>query len=274
MEYIDFSAYAPVETQGHTSKGDQLKWKWQGYWYKADYMGYEGLAEVLVSRLLRRTTLTVPFVDYEPAKMKYHGHAYTGCRSRDFLPEGAALIPLEKLFRRYTGEGLALKLASFEGEKERIRYTVEQVEKFTGLNGFGPYLTVMLEVDGFFLNEDRHTNNIAVLYLPHEDRYDFCPLFDHGLSLFSDTSFDFPMTESFDVCISRVEAKPFSRSFDDQIEAAEALYGIQWKIHFTRRDIDNEINRLREFYSADICNRVQGILYSQFLRYDYLVPSH
>ena len=28
-----------------SSKGNQLKWKKDGYWYKADYTGYEGLAE-------------------------------------------------------------------------------------------------------------------------------------------------------------------------------------------------------------------------------------
>ena len=28
-----------------SSKGNQLKWKNDGKWYKADYTGYEGLAE-------------------------------------------------------------------------------------------------------------------------------------------------------------------------------------------------------------------------------------
>ena len=29
----------------HSSKGNQLKWEKDGIWYKADYTGYEGLAE-------------------------------------------------------------------------------------------------------------------------------------------------------------------------------------------------------------------------------------
>ena len=44
-----------VETVGHTSKGNQLKWYQDGWWYKADAFGYESLAETLVTRLLQRT---------------------------------------------------------------------------------------------------------------------------------------------------------------------------------------------------------------------------
>ena len=35
-----------------SSKGNQLKWENDGIWYKADYTGYEGLAEYMVSQLL------------------------------------------------------------------------------------------------------------------------------------------------------------------------------------------------------------------------------
>ena len=35
-----------------SSKGNQLKWENEGIWYKADYTGYEGLAEYMISHLL------------------------------------------------------------------------------------------------------------------------------------------------------------------------------------------------------------------------------
>ena len=35
-----------------SSKGNQLKWNSGDYWYKADYTGYEGLAEYVCSSLL------------------------------------------------------------------------------------------------------------------------------------------------------------------------------------------------------------------------------
>ena len=40
-----------------SSKGNQLKWENEGIWYKADYMGYEGLVEYVVSRLLEKSSL-------------------------------------------------------------------------------------------------------------------------------------------------------------------------------------------------------------------------
>lgn len=60
MEMIDLSRLEPQETLNHTSKGNQLKWKCYGYWYKADHMGYEGLAETIVSALLGKSTVKYP----------------------------------------------------------------------------------------------------------------------------------------------------------------------------------------------------------------------
>jgi len=40
-----------------SSKGNQLKWENNGIWYKADYTGYEGLSEYIVSGLLEKSTL-------------------------------------------------------------------------------------------------------------------------------------------------------------------------------------------------------------------------
>lgn len=62
------------------------------------------------------------------------------------------------------GESLAIRLTDFEEVTERIQYMVEQVERITEIEGFGKYITAMLEIDAFFVNEDRHTNNIAVIY--------------------------------------------------------------------------------------------------------------
>ena len=68
---IDLSRLEPQETLNHTSKGNQLKWKCDGYWYKADHMGYEGLAETIVSAMLAKSTIKYPFVVYEYSQIKY-----------------------------------------------------------------------------------------------------------------------------------------------------------------------------------------------------------
>ena len=75
----------------HTSKGNQLKWEQDGYWYKADAFGYESLAEVVCSRILLHSNLPRP-VNYEPVMITYHGNRYRGCRSRNFKADNEILI--------------------------------------------------------------------------------------------------------------------------------------------------------------------------------------
>ena len=42
----------------YSSLGCQLKWKQDGYWYKADRFGFESLAEAVVSHLMKRSSIT------------------------------------------------------------------------------------------------------------------------------------------------------------------------------------------------------------------------
>lgn len=271
MESIDLNKIPVQETEGHTSKGNQLKWKLGDQWYKADHMGYEGLSEVLVSRSLHKTELKYPFVEYHPVEIAYKGQKLLGCRSNNFLKENQKLIPLEKLYRQNTGRSLALSLVEFPEVPDRIRYTVEQVEKYTGLHNFGEYLTAMVELDAFFLNEDRHTNNIAVLYDTEKDCYELSPIFDQGLSLLADTSYDFSLEQPLEDCIKRVEAKPFHSSFVQQVDAAEELYGIQIHFHFGMKVVQEELKMLKEGYAEEVIMRVECLLREQMRRYAYLM---
>lgn len=275
MQLVDFNNIEPQETLNHTSKGNQLKWKYDKYWYKADHMGYEGLAEAIVSTLLDKSTLKYPFVKYEYSKILYHGQTYNGCRSESFIPDDnrVSLIPLEKLYRSYTGGSLAIDTAHQGEIQDQIKFFVDFVEQHTGIKDFGPYLTAMLEIDAFFLNEDRHTNNIAVLYEDTEETYSLCPLFDNGLSLLSDTNMDFPLERSIEDCLKAVEAKPFSQHFDEQLDAAEELYGIQLKFSFGTNDVRNVIDAYRPFYGDDICNRCETIIRRQIRHYNYLMQK-
>ena len=45
------------KNERQSSKGNQLKWENGGLWYKADYTGYEGLAEYVISHLLKKSSL-------------------------------------------------------------------------------------------------------------------------------------------------------------------------------------------------------------------------
>lgn len=166
---------------------------------------------------------------------------------------------------------MALSLVEFPEVPNRIRYTVEQVEKYTGLHDFGKYLTAMLELDAFFLNEDRHTNNIAVLYDTEKDCYELSPIFDQRLSLLADTSYDFSLEQPLEDCIKRVEAKPFHSSFVQQVDAAEELYGIQIHFNFGAKEVQKELQMLNEVDSEEIIMRVERLLQEQMRRYAYLM---
>ena len=43
---IELFEHERMESTKHSSKGNQLKWNSGNMWYKADYTGYEGLAEL------------------------------------------------------------------------------------------------------------------------------------------------------------------------------------------------------------------------------------
>ena len=173
---------------------------------------------------------------------------------------------MERLHRAYHGQGLAQTIGGLAKTVDRIQYTVDFVERVTRLIGVGPYLTTMLELDCFFLNEDRHTNNLAVIRNEESKTFRLCPIFDNGLALLSDLN-DYPLEADVYQCMERVRAKPFSQSFDEQVDAANQLYGSFLKLSFTKRDVSEVLDGLSGFYSLDIIRRAERILLEQMRRY-------
>lgn len=265
MQQIKLSEKEIIESANHSSKGNQPKWFVNGIWYKADHMGYEGLAEAVVSKLLAKTNIA-DFVEYEPVKIKFGYHNRSGCYSKNFLKKGYELIPLERLHRLYKKVGLAKKLQEFDNAKGRIEYTVDFVEDVTNIKRFGEYLTAMLEIDALFLNEDRHTNNIAIIRNPESNEFLFCPYFDQGLSLLSDLD-GFWLDGDTDKHITRVAAKPFG-TFGSQVTAAQELYGKQLEIDFSMRDVDNILEGLKEYYNDEIIERVRYVVGKQLKAFE------
>lgn len=270
-----------IETSGHTSKGNQLKWHHDGWWYKADAFGYESLAETVVTRLLQETGLT-GYVRYEPVTVSWKGRLYRACRSRNFLREGEELLPLEKLYRSATGFSLAEDLSHIQDTDLRIAHTVQFVENITGIQGFGAYLSTMLELDMFFQNEDRHTNNMALLYRHADRSYGLCPYFDMGLSLYADTREKYPLDMDAEACRGLARAKPFSRDFDEQADAATRLYGRSLYFPMRRNDLWHLLEDIQNsyepapgapWYSPKEWERVRAAVMGQALRYSYLFQA-
>ena len=75
-----------------TSKGNQQKWFNGKYWYKSNFMGYENVAEVVVSILCS----CIQNLDY----VKYDLYEQDCCVSKDFLGDNE-FISFNKILRSF-----------------------------------------------------------------------------------------------------------------------------------------------------------------------------
>ena len=157
---------------------------------------------------------------------------------------------------------------SQKGIKERIRFVVDNIERVTGIKKLGILLTQVLELDMFFLNEDRHFNNLALIRNIESKIFRFAPIFDNGLCLLSDAN-EYKITEDVYKCMDRVKAKPFSIDLEEQAESSEALYGQQLYFNFDKSDVTREIEKYNDFYDISIIERVKTIIFNQMNKYEY-----
>ena len=252
-----------------SSKGNQLKWNNNGIWYKADYTGYEGLAEYMISHLLLKSSLRQDeFVLYEPEQIRYKDAVYSGVKSNDFLEKDWQLITLERLFMTFFGQSLYQSIFKISDPEKRLIFLVEQVERVTNLSDFGVYMNKLFTMDAFFLNEDRHTHNIAIL-MNKDGRFSYSPIFDNGAGLLADTSLDYPLGKDVYLQIKEVRAKTISADFDEQLGLSEKLYGNHLKFHFHAKDVSDLLDGI-SIYSQEEKDRVRDILLSQMKKYAYL----
>ena len=252
-----------------SSKGNQLKWEVDGIWYKADFTGYEGLAEYITSKLMGYSDLkNGEYVLYDTEKIEYKKYTYLGCKSRNLLSEGEQLITLERLYKQRTGESLYKNLYHIIEPEERLLFLVEQVENITGITEFGRYMVKLFTLDAFFLNEDRHTHNIAVIE-KMDGSYMLCPFFDHGASLLSDIKLDYPLDGDIYSMISEAESKTISENFDVQLDIAEKLYGDGLRFSFSKKEVEMLLEK-EKYYPKEIKRRVKDIIFYQMRKYLYL----
>lgn len=253
----------------HSSKGNQLKWEKDGVWYKADYTGYEGLAEYMISQLLKKSTLKKDeFVIYEPEQIKYKRKIFNGAKIDNFLNDDWQLVTLQRLYKTRYNRSFIEDVWHIPETTDRLKFVVEQVEQITKLENFGIYMCKLLTIDAFFLNEDRHMHNIAVL-MNGEGKNRLCPFFDQGAGLLSDTALDYPLGDDAVAMMGEVNAKTICSGFEEALEAAEQLYGYNLKFSFTKKDVEELINNVG-IYSDEEKARVKTIIFQQMRRYEYL----
>ena len=250
------------------TKGNQTKWIKNNIWYKLDGLGYESLSEFVVSRLLKYTNVLImsDYTNYSLKRTSFYNAPCICCTSYNFKKPNEKIITLSELFKLALNIDIYKEISKIPNIKERINYVVKQVARITGLKNFGEYLTIVLELDAFFLNEDRHFDNIAFI-LNSDGNFDLCPLYDFGASMFSDTTTDYSLDKNYDECLKHIFSKPFSENFDEQCEAAEQLFGVQFEYNFSMKEVDEVLDQAKEYYSEEIIIRVRETLAGQLHKY-------
>lgn len=251
-----------------SSKGNQLKWEKDSIWYKADYAGYEGLAEYTVSRLLQYSNLKPEeYVLYDTEEILYEDRRLLGCRSVDFLDQDCQLITLERMYRNQCGESLSQSIRKIENIDGRVDYLERAVFRMTGYPDFGSYLCKMLELDQIILNEDRHFHNIAMIQTA-EGKFKPAPLFDHGAALLSDTTLDYPMEGDLYQMIGKVRSKTITEDFENQCDEAEKKWGTCLTFLCNRNDLIRILEQ-EPYYPEYEKERVEKVLLEQRRKYPY-----
>lgn len=111
---------------GFSSLGVESKYYKDGYWYKQDISGYEGLAEEQCSMLLRYSNLK-NYVEYEACTI----NGKSGCRNKNFLKEGETVITFKRLYEIACGGDLMNQVYTFQDVEERIRSVLEyQLDRY------------------------------------------------------------------------------------------------------------------------------------------------
>lgn len=265
---INLEKHNSKKVNGFSSKGNVPKWLIGDKWYKIDVFGYEGLAEYIVSHLLKKTNVK-NFVLYDLTNVMYMDKK-VACVSKNFVGVNEEIVTIERLHLAEKGMGLNSELSKIKDVEDKIKYTVDFIENITNIKDFHIYLVMILEMDMLFLNEDRHTNNIALIRNNVNKKYKLAPVFDNGLSLLSDMN-DYKISEDIYKNIDKIKAKPFSMDYIEQVEAIEKLYGQQFYIDFDKKDIDKYLLEAYKYYTTDIVERVRTILYEQMRKYEYLI---
>ena len=166
-----------IVIQSGTSEGSQIKYRKDNYWYKKDNRGHEGRTEYLCSKLLSFSTLEQSeYVEYEQGYINQN----MGCRSKNFLNPGEELITFYRLYYNEFGKDLSDVIGRMETMEERIEYVVNFIKQ-TCLIDITDYMKKILTLDWIILNEDRHLNNLAVVF--RDGIFVPAPIFDNGVSL-------------------------------------------------------------------------------------------
>ncbi len=202
-----------------TSDGTQDKFLKDNIWYKLDRFGKEGIAEYTASLILKSSDFAEKdFVWYTPCTINH----FPGCYSESFLKEGESFLSFYRLFRNTNGRELAQVCSQMDYD-DAIEYVIRFVKETTNLD-IREYLANNLLLDYLILNEDRHFNNLGVIY--SESGFRTAPIFDNGKSFFIGNQ-KATKAATLKDGVKHVYAKAFSPSFEMNFKYLQKYISLQ-----------------------------------------------
>ncbi|MCR5419158.1 MAG: hypothetical protein K6E84_09610 [Lachnospiraceae bacterium] len=226
MENIVLGTEFLVMDQG-TSEGTQDKYYRDGIWYKADRFGGEGQNEALISELLSISNLDPDeYVMYREIMI----NGEKGCMSPSFLTGQEECVSFYRLHQNVKGSDIATMFERMDFDDQAV-YILDFLSRETDINReeLGSYLGRVFRLDYLTLNDDRHMNNICLIFTG--SGYRLAPIFDNGKSFFcGNKQFDPALSLSDNV--KKVHFRPFTASIEMMIDRFPA------KLSFKRQRLD------------------------------------
>ena len=235
-------------TDSGTSDGTQIKFYFENKWYKIDRYGGEGLCEELVSRILELSGFNPDeYVSYESIRI----NGEDGCVSNDFLAPNESFITLYRLHANIFGTDPASVTSKMDYD-DAIEYILDFVKKNTKLD-ITTYLANTFVLDSLILNEDRHFNNLGLIY--DGEKYRTAPIFDNGKGLFIGNK-KFNPHKNISENKNNAFAKAFSGSFELNRSYLESRSTLKLNIPAIKKYLRTKDLRSDNVYSRlnKLCN--------------------
>lgn len=190
-----------------SSKGTQLKYYQDGFWYKKNMMGYEGKAEALVSKILECSNI-LSYVKYEECLI----NGNPGCKSPDFLIDNETNMSFQRLHDIQGLGQISAHIRKYDIVEDRIEYVKDFIFETVNID-INDYLSTLTNLCMLTLNDDCHFNNMSLIFSGNECRP--APIFDNGAALLSNFN-KYPAYDSIEENIAKVAGAPFSVNLEKQ----------------------------------------------------------
>lgn len=192
-----------LSSKDTASGGSQKKNFVDGFWFKADTLGFESFAEVLsyyVNKAYGYRTLK-----YEIGYINAGIRQLVGVKSKDYSKGGEIFCLEDFLMKKNKAEYEIL----FQERDPSVKFALlcKMTDQYTGLHSRCYYLNLFM-TDFINGNPDRHLSNIDIIYT--DGSYHLAPYFDYGLSWYVQDDVEEINEQNVSEAVESISFRPFN----------------------------------------------------------------